>query len=306
MIYGSKPVQFLYNCKFGIEGNYDRVLFFVPMYDSKGVCDSNALGTGAGYLADPKVTETQWMAMLGDSPFQQFSWQINASINDVTELKRAYIWGPRRFMWEITNQELFPVFVHIYWAKPRRDMDYNAVAHVADSLDFTYGQDLNDVTARCLERDGFFTYGAGVLKSQLSVSWTPFESHTWCQLFKVRKVQKLRMDAGQCIKINHKKSRWRQINDTDVSTTEYVATRDMLIPFIHVVGCPVYDSTNINKVGTGKCRITIVHTSKFSWYTLNSNTQQKINVDLPAPAGGITQANARYISKPVAGAVAAI
>lgn len=276
------------------------------MYDQKNVCDSAALGTGAGYGTFPLTTETQWQAMLGDSPVSMFSWLVNSGINTVALAKARYLWTPRTFKWEITNQETFPMQMKVYWVKPRRDLDRNTNDYSNLELMSMSGTDLNDFTARCFDRDGILTWGANVLKNALPISFTPFQSHTWCQFFKVVKVQKVKVDAGQCVVINRKANRWVSVNDIDIGDIEYIAQRRQVIPFIHMVGCPVYDSTDLKKVGTGKCRISMVYTARHSFYTMNLTVQQYKKVDLGPPAGGLTSANARYVSKPVAAAVAQV
>jgi len=306
VVLGSKGTKFLYNTKFGLEGSSDRALFFCPMFDQKNVVDTTALGTGAGYRNFTLTTEKQWPAMLGDSPYYMFSWLVNSGLDTETELKQRYIWGPRTFKWEITNQETFPMQMKIFWASPRRDLDWNDTAYDSTTQSFMHGTDLNDVSARLFARDGHVTWGSGVLKTSLPISWTPFQSHSWCQYFKVRKVQTIKVDAGQCVVINRKSRKWVSINDIDVADTEYVARRNQLIPFIHIVGCPVYDSSAYRIVGTGLCRLSLVYTASHTWWTMNANTQAYKKVDLGAPAGDLTAANARYVSKPVAGAVAAV
>lgn len=305
-IMGSKPTQFMYNTKFGIEGTTDRCLFFCPMFDVKNVCDSTALGTGAGYLTYlANTTPEQWPAMLGDCPQQMFAWGMFNNINDSTELKRRYLWGPRQHMWEITNQETFPFQMSIIWCRPRRAIDYNSSTFTLETF-ASSATDCNDLVARAFAKDSIFTYGTGVLKNELPISFSPFHSHTFCQLFKVVKVQKVRLDAGQCAVIRKRGKGYRSIGDFDVMDPDYVVTRRQLVPFISVVGCPVYDSTNIEIVGTGKVRLSMVYTSRFPWWTMNSNTQSYVKADLAAPAGALTPANARYVSKPVAAAVSAL
>lgn len=300
----TKPTQFLYNTKFGIQGSNDRSLFFCPMFDTKNVVDSAALGSGAGYRTFGPVTEKQWQAMLGDSPVSMFSWLANSGIDTLGEQKIKYVWGPRKFRWEITNQETFPMLMKIYWCRPRRDLDYNSTDYDANTISYQQGADINDLTARMLDRDGFFTYGPNVMKTQLPISFTPFQSHTWCQFFKVVKTDKIRVDAGQCVMINKKAPKWVSINDIDIAEVEYVARTRQLIPFIHAVGCPVYDSNDYKIVGTGICRLSVVYTAAWPWYQLNSSQQAYKKVDLGAPSGDLIAANARYVSKPVAAVVA--
>lgn len=300
-VMGTKPVQFLYSTKLGIEGVTGKQLLFVPMFDVRNACDSTALGTGAGYKNFTLTTENLWPAMLGDSPQQMFSWLVNSGIDSETEWKRRYLWAPRKFTWEITNQETFPNQLKIYWVRPRRDLDYDTTDFVSSDLSYMRGQDLNEVMLRMFTRDGLTTFNVNQLK-QFPVSFTPFHSHTWCQYFKVVKVTKLKLDAGQCAVIKRTNKRWLSLNDVDIGDIEYVASRSSLIPVFTVFGCPIFDSTDIRKVDTGKVRINIVYTARWPWYTLNTVTQQTTKVDLVAPGGAPT--SARYVSKPVASSVA--
>lgn len=312
VVLGSKPTIYSYNTKFGIQGALDRCLFFCPMYDATDVCDTSALGSGAGYhdYTQP-TTEINWPVMLGESPHMLFSWQINNAINDLGEQKRKYIWGPRSFKWEITNQETFPLELKIYWGKCRRSIDWDAAnAFNQDrTMDYARCYDLNDFIARCLVRDNILAVPIAAnrkLQNNLPIAFTPYQSHTFCQWFKIVKTTKIKLDAGQCAILKQGKSKWRNIGDLDFMDVAYSALKGQLIPFIHVVGCPVFDSADYRKVGAGKPRLNIIYQARFPWYTMNDNIQSYVKVDLPAPAGGVTPANARYVSKPVASAVQAV
>lgn len=304
-VMGTKPIQFMYTARVGIEGVGGKQLMFVPMFDTRNACDSLALGTGAGYKNFTLTTQQQWPNMIGDGPQAMFTWAVNSGIDSAAEaeFERRYLWSPRKNMWEITNQETFPNQLKIYWCKPRRDLDFDTGDYNADGLNFMQGQSLNEIILRMFTRDDITTWSVNQLKN-LPIPFTPFQSHTWCQYFKVVKVSKFKLDAGQCAVIKHTNKGWKAVNDMEFGDIEYTATRNMLFPFISAIGCPVFDSADIKKVDTGKVRLNIVYARKFSWYVMNNNTQQRTIVDVPAPAGAVV--NARYVSKPVAGTVQAV
>lgn len=309
-IKASKPQQFSYNTKFGQVGNIDRKLMFVPMWDYNQRLNENTinnpLGTGAGYLTVPVTTESQWPCMLMESPQLLFSWRANNTIDSSLEYLTKYLWGPRYYEWEFTNFEVIPIEINIFWCKPRRDLDYSTVVLNTTTYDnFQQGPDLNEVLYRCHIRDSIYAQqgtqpSVSGLRGSLPQGWSPFQSTSWCQLFRCVKTTKFRLDAGQCAKVKKKINSYTSISDLTMADVEYVATRRTIIPFITVLGCPVFDSTSYNKVGTGVVKFGMTFKCRFKWWSIDAANQRMVRVDLPPPAGAVTAGNATYVSKPIA------
>lgn len=297
----TKPVTYSYIAKGGIQGNIDKMLLFVPQFDAFNRVNSAALGTGAGYNNYTITTPTQWSSCVEESPQLLFAWAAYNSLNDSTEQRRTYLWGPRTYSWEFTNQELFPMQLKIHWVRPRRDIDLDAANLDADVTNWTMGSDMNDIIYRCLVRDRVLANPTvqGLFTS-LNPTFSLFQSTSFCQLFKVVKTTSLKLDSGRCAVINHTINRGRHISDLSFADTNYVATRKTLIPIVTCVGCPVYEVNNVSRVAAGPPAITWIFKANWNWYTMNSNTQQYIITDLAAPGGSVIAGNARYVSKPAA------
>lgn len=300
IVKGSKPINFAYTTKNGLQGVTDKVMLFCPQFDVNNRASSAKLGTGNGYLNYTQTTPTQWPSCVEESPQLMFVWAMANSLNDSTEQRRTYVWGPRTYHWEFTNQELFPMEFKVYWVRPRRSIDTDATAFAEDLSNWNVGTDVNDVIYRCFFRDRIVTGTTTSLLSELPAAFTPFQSTSFCQLFKVVKVTKTMLDAGKCYKITHRYKKYRRISDLDFADTNYVATGKALIPIVTCIGCPVYDGANIGKVATGACALTWSYKCNIPWYTLNGNTQQYTNFDVAAPSGVINAAAAVYVSKPAA------
>lgn len=307
VVRNSKPITYTYTTKGGIQGTTDKVLLFCPQFDFFNRCSSAALGSGNGYANYSAITTpTQWASSVEESPQLMFAWALYNSLDDSTEQRRKYLWGPRTYRWEFTNQELFPMQLSIFWVRPRRDIDYSNVAFSASLGDWNVGSDVNDIIYRCFVRDRIFTDPTPTgLSTSLTMSFSPFQSTSFCQLFKVVKVNKFKLDSGKCVNITHKLKKYRSISDLAFADINYVCTRKTLIPIIMCQGCPVYDSADVKKVAGGACALTWITKINFNWWTMNANTQQYIITDLVAPAGLITPANAVYVSKPAAVVVSA-
>lgn len=306
VVKGSKPITYSYLAKGGIQGTSDKTLLFVPQFDAFNRCNSASLGTGVNYGNFTIATPEQYPSCTEESPQLMFAWAAQNSLNDEQEQRRKYIWGPRTYTWEFVNQELFPMELKIYWVKPRRDIDYDTTPYNASTkLNYNQGTDMNEVLCRCLLRDGQLGNATGVLRNDLTSAFDLFKSTSFCQLFNVVKVNKMKVDSGKCVKIMHKLNRYRSISDLDFGDLNNVATRSTLIPIIASVGCPVYDNTNVAKVGTGAVALTWTFKVNFQFWTMNSNTQQSVATDLAAPAGAVIPAQAVYVSKPASVIVSA-
>jgi hypothetical protein len=305
----SKPLQYYYDIALGLDSEqngFADVCFLEQ--DATNSYKALTLGTGGGNAHQP-----QQESMQVDTP------KVIKRINDanafldiaqnVQELKNTtmkFLLGPRTYEWDFVNFENHPVKLEIYIMKSRRDMRQPTAAYVAGSGVTPYeGQDLNDILARCLDRDGQITYGANCLRS-IDPNWTPYQSPTFCQGFKVLKKKTLELNAGQCYRTKYvAKKPWVL---TDFYASEYETYRtyakNSILIMVKFIGCSVLDSATPTSSQYGRSRLAVHHKFRTTIWQLNTATQNCVKNHLSSPSGPVVPANAIYMSKPVAAQVA--
>lgn len=274
----------------------------VPMFDAAGVYNGNILGDGSG--KDTAVTMEKWNAAYIDGPVTLSQWMMTCGINPTWAQsgRQKFLIGPRSYEWMISNQENIPISCEIYWCKPRRDLDYNAGAFASHGDAFIWGTDLNDIMCRALDRDGLVTYGAACMFG-FDLNITPFMSTTFCQLFKVLKVKKYELDAGQCMRLKHVAKKSWIIDDWEmVSAAANLAWRKrQIFPVIKLHGCTGTDSVVPTKVGSGRALIAIMYKVHWKFWQMNTNLQQAFVKTLTNPQGAV--GTFQYVSKPAAAVI---
>lgn len=298
-----KPKVIEFNWPFALTNqSFQNCTVAVPMFDRQNQCSTSDLGSGLNAYGD-----TQRQAADIDSPTVWGNLYSAAGFNpaqDASTLQMC-IFGPRYYRWQFVNQETHPISMTIYWCKPREDYFINntALNTVSPQAGYiTQGSDLNDIWSRCLFRDNIANYTAGCLAG-LPSSFTPFDSKSFCSLFKVIRVKKYELDSGDCMALKHKSKNWVNFTDlkaTDIST-KIAKARGHIFPLIQVNGCLVYDSTTPNKVGQGFARVSCEWTCRVKQYLYSSTGQSFAKYNLFAPAGAVVAGV--YTSKPVAAQV---
>jgi len=283
---------------FMAQENVGKCFFGVPMYDTLNVLNRIHLGDGTSRNAVNKMS----MAADIDSPTVIGKLLMLAGVNltsDSDTMVRTIL-GPRVYKWEMSNQTRSPITVTVFWCRPRRDIKYileDPWPVGTETSDFYQGSDLNNIVSRCFLRDGITAVHGNQELLTLDQGFTPYRSHSFCQVFKVVKTKKFMLDAGQCHEFRHTQKKPWALNDIDVTSTfNHVAWRRMLFPLFRVDGCPVYDNEDYARINSGPANLALVYNVQCKLWNINGTIQTSEKSILEAPAGAVT--NARYVSKP--------
>jgi len=301
LVRNTKPYVYEYDHGFGVYSGVGAAGCYFLEYDTTNRYDSVMLGGGGASPDNPSLGI--------DSPQLIRRMQnVNVFTNilgggSIATSKQVYWLSPREYCWTIADQESHPVKVDVYWCTPRHDIHLDATLYAGLTQTWV-GNDCNDVLFRALTVDGCCGVGINVLKAMVP-SFSPYESTTFCKMWKIVKKREYELKAGQCLKLKHTTKDWWKLNDyyerTYANTVAWA--KRTVMPLIVQRGCPVTDSTNYARCDTGVCRLNIRYSVRTKVYQENVTEQKYQKEYATAPAGGVAFASTVYMSNPVSGNV---
>lgn len=297
-----RPNQYSFQQSFGLHTNSGGLATWAVLtQDEKNVCDSAALGTGG-----TAYNNKQTLDMCVDSPFTLLHMSAGGAFTNqaggALPGNRAKIYvSNRRYKWTIVNNELHPITVKFFWTTPRHDIRKERVNYTGGSLVDTYqGYDINDVMARCFDRDGAIAYGANCLNGVID-SFRPTQSNSWCSLFKIKKVVTMELHAGECRSLVFKRDKpWFMSDFLEANVNDFLAWKNKtMIPFIQIIGCPVHDTVEPRLVRLGQAYVSITFEMRAqTWcFTTKTSSYTQVAFDAPVP---VAFTATTYASRPVA------
>lgn len=301
------PLQYNYDIGISVGSRQDGLCqFFVPMYDVKGVFDKPELGTGAGAentstcmsmnIEDPLTLRKMMLA----GCFENAS---NVAMSDNTIFTRRFVLGPRKYSWQLTNFEAHPIRVEMYVCQPRHDIYQDSNGNFDPATEnFCYqGTDFNDILARCFSRDNILAYATntGILKS-LPPGLSPFQSGSFCSMFKILKKRYLEMKPGACHQFTYSTKKPWYLSDW------YIAEKNAMLAFgkksmfllFKTMGCPVIDSEENQKEWLGRQRLAIHYTFRTEVFAFDPKMRNYKHDHVAGPSGEPDPANVFYLAQP--------
>lgn len=296
-------------------GSYGKCAVVVPMYDygdgtpAHGGVTGQSTWIGAGQGLNTSTTQQNWMSACVESPtnFSQMLTTAGFNINSQAVGSQKIIFGPRHYYWAFVNQELFPIKLKVYWCRPRRSYTVSG-GFGSGGVDYISGTDINDMIARCFDRDKILVYNNNnpanpKMNNTLPYNFSPMQSVSFCSLFKVIKKKSFEMDAGECMNWKHSVKRYKVFSDYDwTMLTNEVCNRRTLFPVFVIQGCPVVDTNSLQAVSTGKASIALMFTQRTKIYQITATTQTYKALEMTCPGGLVV--TAKYATKPVAAQIA--
>jgi len=327
-----------------IRGTLGAKTVFVPCADNGNYVDQASLGTSID--PDDGHSNVDPYQMCIDTP-DQVVYHDNCAVWSTTGLivnppgtdegvsgkifntggvgtsvySNNYYYGARRFKWIISNQQLHPINLRIHWCVARHDVAKAVDTESPINSKLSYrnyiesAQDINDLVMQCFYADEITgqtnTSDPGTMKT-FQLSFSPYQSPTFCRYFKIKKSNTYELNAGQCMTFALKRKKPWRLSYYQLATAQNTLlwARRSMFPLFEMYGCSVLDngpagepSLSFNLENSGAPVLTM----RFQYATTVKNVMAgalayhwyAAGQPAGAPAGADGH-NVYYVSKPIA------
>jgi len=307
LVLSTKPLFYEYSHGLACYSNAGKKTVYFLHYDTVGLISTTFLGDGtAGNKAPDGGIDTPDMIYRMDG-IGAFS-TVMANAVQLGSSQNIFWLSPRKYQWEMVNQQTHPIEVDIYWMKFKHDMVYSTQAY-ATIANTWVANDCNDLLARCMATDNQIGY-AGSALTVTDTAWTPERCPTLMSVFKIVRHQNYELKAGQCLRLKHTQKNWWKIDDYVERSFKGILGFGgrTIYPLIMQRGCNVTDTavTAYSRTDVGGSKLTWRFSMTCKVYMENITKQLFISQYMNAPPGAVTGASTVYMSNPVAANVAEI